>query len=413
MQGYHYRAQQLYLEDCALNTIVEAVGTPCFVYSAHLIQQNYQALQTALQGLNYQCCYAVKANSNLAILNLLAQLGAGFDIVSGGELARIQHAVSTPVPIVFSGVGKNSTEIQAALEANISCFNIESMAELQRLAAIAELRQVIIPIALRINPDIDASTHPYITTGRANNKFGINSHEAMQIARQLKSHPRLKLQGLAMHIGSQITDLSPFAAALRHLRDCYNQLHAEGIILQSLDIGWGLGINYHNETIPSFVEYAALIRNYLQALPVKIILAPGRAVVGNSGSLITQVEYLKSNQNRQFAVVDAGMTELLRPALYQAYHEILPLQLRHGVKTAYDIVGPVCESADCLGRDRDMVLVAGDYLAIQNCGAYAFSMSSQYNSRPRPPEILITNDRWQIIRQRETYADLYQSEILA
>lgn len=411
MTSLHYYDNHLYIEDVDLNNIATTFGTPCYVYSNATLTLNYQAFQQALQQIPHQVCYAVKANSNLHILALLANLGAGFDIVSLGELERVLAAGGAANKIIFSGVGKKSHEIEQAILKGIQCFNVESDAELVRINSIATSLKQTANIALRINPGIDANTHAYISTGLNENKFGIPSDKIIELCEQMHTYPALKLVGLACHIGSQITTLEPFLAATKHLLSIYHNLRNRHQ-LQFINIGGGLGIRYQNEQPPSIEEYASAMCKLLHDLPVEIIFEPGRALIGNAGILLTQVEYLKHTKQKNFAIVDAGMNDLLRPALYDAWQDILPVNLSNKETHHYDIVGPVCESADFLGKNRQLALSTGDLLAISSAGAYGFSMSSNYNSRTRPAEVLVRGDQAQLIRRRETINELFAPETM-
>lgn len=407
----HYQHGSLYVEEVNLVDIAKQYGTPCYVYSKKMLIDNWQDFNNAFSGHPHRICYAVKANSNLAILNLFAKMGSGFDIVSLGELERVLAAGGEPKNIVFSGVGKKPAEIIRALEVGIHCFNIESEAELERLNQIAQQENKIAPIGLRINPDIDARTHPYIATGLNENKFGIAYTEALSIIEKIQSLSHLKLIGIGNHIGSQLTELSPFSEAVDRLLVLANQLTTQGIELQHINIGGGLGISYRNETPPSIEEYAATIIPKLAGYPFEIILEPGRAIVANTGILLTTIEFLKHTEHKNFAIVDAAMNDLLRPALYNAWHDIIPVTLRKNhIQLLYDIVGPICESADFLGKERTLAVETGDLLAIQSAGAYSYSMSSNYNSRPRAAEVMIDQNQIHLICERETILNLFVRE---
>jgi diaminopimelate decarboxylase len=405
-----YKKKELFVEDVSLRTIAEDFGTPCYIYSAARIKQNWQNFASAFHGMPHRICYAVKANSNIAILHLLASWGAYFDIVSSGELQRVIQAGGDPKHIIFSGVGKQLSEIELAIEHGIFCFNVESEAELERLDLLCAQTKKSVNIALRMNPNIDAETHAYISTGRKENKFGIEKNAIIPIAEKLKNNPHLTFIGIACHLGSQITHLKPYILAIESLIDMYQQLKNIGITMQFLNAGGGFGIVYHQESPPSIQDYADVFKKNLAALPLEIIVEPGRAIVGDAGILLTRVEYLKHQAYKNFAIVDAGMNDLLRPALYHAWQNILPVVDRQDQQQMYDIAGPVCESADILGQDRHLHLIPGDLLAIENAGAYGFSMSSNYNSRCRPPEILVEGNKTHLIRQRETFQDLFALE---
>lgn len=409
----HYKQNNLYLESVPVTAIAEAYGTPVYAYSQAAIESAWQQFDNAFKGCPHRICYAVKANSNIAILHLLARLGSGFDIVSRGELERVLAAKGDPKKIVFSGVGKQDDEIIRALEVGIFCFNVESESELTQLNRLAQQENTIASIALRINPNIDAKTHPYIATGLKDNKFGIALDKVMPICRTLKNFPHLKLIGIGCHIGSQLMELEPFTEALDCLLQIDQQIADLGITLQTLDIGGGLGITYQDESPPAIQAYADLLRSRLHGIHRELILEPGRAIVGNAGILLTTALHVKHTEYKNFVVVDAGMNDLMRPALYDAWQKIIPVTQRaDAAAELYDIVGPVCESADFLGKERQLSVQAGDLLAICSAGAYGFSMSSNYNSRPRAAEILIDGSQMHVIRERETYEELFAREKL-
>lgn len=412
MSCLHYQDNELYIEKVSLNHIAAEYGTPCYVYSRAAFISNYQAFAAAFRAHPHRICYAVKANSNLALLHILARYHAGFDIVSLGELERVLAAGGDASRIVFSGVGKKKSEIEQAINKGVYCFNVESEAELERLNSIAATLLTTINIALRVNPNVDAKTHNYISTGLSENKFGIDHNEVLCLCKKMATFPSLRLIGIASHIGSQITDLEPFATALDRLLTLYQQITALGITLAHINIGGGLGITYRDEQPPTIAAYAKTILDKLAAFPGEIIIEPGRSLVGNTGILLTRIEYLKHGAHRHFAIVDAGMNDLLRPALYEAWQAILPVQLRHHEKKIYDVVGPVCESADFLGKNRELAIESGDLLAVDAAGAYGFSMSSNYNSRCRPAEILVVGETAHIIRRRETINELFAAENL-
>lgn len=407
----YYQNDSLYIENCALETVVKRFHTPCYVYSKAAILHNWQLFQDAFSNIDHQICYAVKANANLAILNLFARCGAGFDIVSQGELEKVLAAQGDKNKIIFSGVGKSTKEIERAIKVNIFCFDVESFAELERINEIAKHLQTKVNVAIRINPNVDAQTHVHISTGLKENKFGISGNEIITVAKKLKEMSAVQLIGLACHIGSQLTDITPILKALDEMLSHYNALTSLGFKLSHINIGGGLGIKYHVEKPPSVKEYAQAVSKKLQSYAVKLIIEPGRALIGNTGDLLTTVEYLKHN-DKNFAIVDAGMNDLIRPALYDAYHEILSLQRREGATILYDIVGPVCESSDYLGRKRQLNIQAGDVLAIETVGAYGFSMTSNYNSRLRPAEVLIDGDKAYLIQARQTYEALLSGQPL-
>ncbi|MCX8049342.1 MAG: diaminopimelate decarboxylase [Methylohalobius sp.] len=411
MEAFYYRLGQLHAEQVPVAEIVARYGTPVYVYSRAALEHNWRAFDQAFGAYPHRICYAVKANSNLAVLNLLARLGSGFDIVSGGELERVLKAGGQADRIVFSGVGKREDELRRALEVGIACFNVEVAEELDCLDRIARALKVKAPVSLRVNPDVDAKTHPYIATGLKENKFGIAMGSALDEYLRAADLPGLEIVGISCHIGSQLTELSPFLDALDKVLVLAERLEAAGITLRHLDLGGGLGICYRDEAPPEPAEYVAAILQKLAGRFYEIWLEPGRAIAGNAGILVTRVEYLKATPTKNFAIVDAGMNDLLRPSLYQAWQEIVPIRLRHDVPPrVYDIVGPVCESGDFLGRERSLALVPRDLLAVRSAGAYGFSMSSNYNSRPRPAEVLVDGHRVYLVRRREAIEDLWRGE---
>ena len=401
----------LHCEQVSLETIASRHGTPTYVYSHQTIQNAFLSYQQALEGRAHLICYAVKANSNLAVLNMLAQLGSGFDVVSLGELERVIAAGGDPAKIVFSGVGKTAPEMRRGLELGIKCFNIESEAELHVLAEIAGDAGAIAPISIRVNPDVDAGTHPYISTGLRENKFGVDVDTARHLYRQADAMNSLEPVGIDCHIGSQIVDIQPFIASLGCLLRLIDELKEDGITLHHLDIGGGLGVPYETEA-PSVKEYVAALAERLTDRDLELLLEPGRSIVAMAGALLTRVEYLKPNDIRQFAIVDAAMNDLLRPSLYGAWQDIEAVRPRKGEAQTWDIVGPVCETGDFLGKDRVLCLSQGDLLAVMGAGAYGFSMASNYNSRTRPAEILVTGDRAHVIGQRETLDALWEREVI-
>jgi diaminopimelate decarboxylase len=411
MTQLHYQHGQLFIEQISLEKLAGQYGTPCYLYSKAAIEANWHLFAQALQPIKHRICYAVKANSNINILRVLQKLGAHFDIVSQGELMRVLKAGGGAHEIVFSGVGKSQAELDLALQLNIFCIDIESEAELNKLKKTAAKFKKKISVALRINPNINPITHAYISTGLKENKFGIELSKVIELCQKIKNDPYLNLIGLACHIGSQITDLAPFALALDCLIDIYYQLKKLNIPIDYLNIGGGLGITYQDKA-PSIKDYAAILEKKLYSLPITLLLEPGRAIVGNTGCLLTRIEYIKETSDKKFAIVDAGMNDLLRPALYQAWQPILPVIERSIEKKCYDIAGPVCESADFLGKNRELSILEGDLLAIDLAGAYGFSMTSNYNSRPRAAEILIDKTTSQLIRKRETIEELFAAEIL-
>ncbi|SHI02250.1 diaminopimelate decarboxylase [Ferrimonas marina] len=410
MDHFSYQDGELFAENVPVRAIAKAQGTPCYIYSRATLERHYRAFDEAVGSHPHLICYAVKANSNLAVLNLLARLGSGFDIVSGGELARVIAAGGDPAKVVFSGVGKTSAEIRQALQAGIYCFNVESEPELARVNAVAgELGQVA-PVSIRINPDVDAGTHPYISTGLKENKFGIPMARAEAVYQQAAALPHLAIKGVDCHIGSQLTSLPPFIDALDRLLALVDRLAALGIELSHLDVGGGLGVPYDKETPPLPAEYADALRQRLGQRQLTLVLEPGRAIMANAGILVTEVEYLKHGDDKDFAIVDAAMNDLLRPSLYAAWQAIIPVVPRQGEPRSYDVVGPVCETGDFLGKDRPLVLAPGDLLAVRSAGAYGFTMASNYNSRPRVAEILVDGDDHHLVRARETVEELWRGE---
>lgn len=410
MKHFHAVNGTLFCEGVALETLAERHGTPLYVYSKAAIEEAFSAYQTALAGHDHLICYAVKANSNLAVLGLLAELGAGFDIVSIGELERVLAAGGDPGKVVFSGVCKNRADMLRALQAGIHCFNVESEAELETLAAVARENDLIAPVSLRVNPDVDARTHPYIATGLKDSKFGIGIESALSLYQRAADLPGIKPIGLDCHIGSQILAIEPFAEAMEHLIGLVAQLQDRGIPLQHIDVGGGLGVNYQGEKVPAIADYVAALTEPLAAHDLTLILEPGRSIVANGGVLLTRVEYLKPGRHKNFALVDAAMNDLLRPALYGAWQDIVSVAPPRAEPTTWDIVGPVCETGDFLGHARELALTSGDILAVMGAGAYGFTMASNYNSRPRPAEILVDQDSSHVVRQRETLQQLWAGE---
>jgi len=411
MDHFDYRQNKLFVEQLAVDEIAGQYGTPCYIYSRAALEQQWRAFDGAFVDRPHLICYAVKANSNLAILNVLARLGSGFDIVSLGELRRVLAAGGNPEKIVFSGVGKREDEILAALKIGIRCFNVEVSSELDRINQLAGQLGVVAPVSFRVNPDVDAKTHPYISTGLKENKFGIDIGKAVSEYRRAAKMPNIKVVGIDFHIGSQLTETAPFLAALDRVLALVDDLQSDGIGLQHLDLGGGLGIRYRSETPPLPAEYIAAIFQRLSGRDFEILLEPGRAIVGNAGILVTRVEYLKPTENKNFAIVDAAMNDLLRPSLYGAWQDIIPVNATVKVETqAWDIVGPVCETGDFLGKDRALNLGEGDLLAVLSAGAYGFSMSSNYNSRPRVAEIMVDGENSHLIRARETIEQLWVGE---
>jgi len=412
VNSFTLKNNTLHVEDVALTSIADEFNTPCYVYSKSALMHAFESFSSGFKDCSHLVCFAVKANPSLAILNLFAKLGAGFDIVSGGELARVLAAGGDPKKIVFSGVGKTEAEMQAALSADIFCFNVESTSELQRLNDVANFMGKVAPISLRVNPNVDAKTHPYISTGLKNNKFGVAYEDALDIYLQAAKMSNIAIHGVDCHIGSQITELSPFLDAFDRVLALVDALAQNGIIIQHIDAGGGIGICYNDETPPEFTVFASAMRAKLGNRKVKLVFEPGRALVGNAGVLLTKVEYLKHTESKNFAIVDAAMNDLMRPALYDAYHNIQAVQSRQDDTKAltYEIVGPVCESGDFLGHDRTLALVEGDLLAIMSAGAYGMSMSSNYNTRPRAAEVMVDGNQCHLIRKREQIADLFALE---
>jgi diaminopimelate decarboxylase len=410
--AFSYRDGSLYCEETPLDEIARRAGTPCYVYSSRAVMNRFRSYQTALEGLPHLISYAVKANSNLALLRLLATAGAGFDIVSGGELYRVLQAGGDPSRVVFSGVGKTPAEIEFALKSGIYAFNCESESEIHLIEALAARLGRRARIALRVNPDVDAGAHPYISTGLREHKFGIEMAEAEQIYHRAQSLPHLSLEGISCHIGSQILEVEPLLEALERLLELAARLRNAGLPVRHLDLGGGLGIPYRpTDRVPAIAEFAARVRRRMETEGLFPILEPGRSIVGEAGVLLTTVLYRKSGASREFIIVDAAMNDLLRPSLYQSHHEIFAVRQAMRGAVRADVVGPVCESGDFLALDREMPnALPGDVLAVATAGAYGFVLSSNYNSRPRPPEILVEGDRWRIVRSRETYEDLIRGE---
>ena len=404
----------LHAESVSLDSLARQYGTPLYVYSRSAIESAYAEFAQAAAGRKVLVCYALKANSNIAVIDLLARAGAGFDIVSGGELHRVLAAGADPSKVVFSGVGKNEAEMRLALEHGVRCFNVESEPELLRLSGVAAAMGTRAPVSLRVNPDVDAGTHPYISTGLKQNKFGIAHDRALDVYRQASALPGLKLVGIDCHIGSQITELSPFLAALDKVAELVTQLKDAGIQLEHLDLGGGLGICYDDETPPARSVMLSALFSRIDTHPalagLEVLFEFGRSIVGNAGLLLTRVEYLKSSPEKRFAIVDAAMNDLMRPALYEAFHRIVPVSVRQGEAELFDIVGPVCESGDWLGRDRRLTVQEGDLLAVLSAGAYGMAMSSNYNTRPRPAEIMVDDGQVYLIRERENVEALYALE---
>lgn len=410
MTDFPLRDGQLFAEDVALAQIAQTHGTPTYVYSRAHLERQYLDYADALQGADHLVCFAVKANSNLAVLNVLARLGAGFDIVSGGELERVLAAGGDARKVVFSGVGKSRAEMRRALEAGVYCFNVESASELARLQEVAAELDMQAPVSLRVNPDVDAGTHPYISTGLKENKFGIPIEEAEDIYLQAARLPNIRITGVDCHIGSQLTSLEPFMDALDRVLLLVDRLAECGIHLEHLDLGGGLGVRYRDEQPPAAGEYMALVRERTANRHLKLVFEPGRYIAANAGVLLTRVECLKLNEGKSFAVVDAAMNDLIRPALYEAWMDIVPVVPRAGDSRNYDVVGPICETGDFLGKDRELVLEEDDLLAVCSAGAYGFVMASNYNTRGRAAEVMVDGDSFHLVRERETVAELFASE---
>ena len=415
MDFFQYKNEQLYVEDLPVKQLAEEFGTPLYIYSRATLERHWHAFDSALGKHPHLICYAVKANSNIGILNVMAKLGSGFDIVSQGELERVLAAGGDASKVVFSGVAKSRVEIMRALEVGIRCFNVESVAELYHINQIAGEMEKIAPISLRVNPDVDAHTHPYISTGLKENKFGVSVDEAREVYKLAATLPHVKITGMDCHIGSQLTELQPFLDATDRLIRLMEQLKEDGITLKHLDLGGGLGVTYTDETPPHPSDYATALLNKLKDYEdLEIILEPGRAIAANAGILVAKVQYLKSNESRNFAITDTGMNDMIRPALYEAYMNIIEIDRTLGrEKAIYDVVGPVCETSDFLGKQRELAIAEGDYIAQRSAGAYGASMSSNYNSRPRTAEVLVDRDKAHLIRRRENLSELWALENIA
>ena len=415
MDFFQYKNEQLYVEDLPVKQLAEEFGTPLYIYSRATLERHWHAFDSALGKHPHLICYAVKANSNIGILNVMAKLGSGFDIVSQGELERVLAAGGEASKVVFSGVAKSRAEIMRALEVGIRCFNVESVAELHHINQIAGEMGKVAPISLRVNPDVDAHTHPYISTGLKENKFGVNVDEAREVYKLAATLPHVKITGMDCHIGSQLTELQPFLDATDRLIRLMEQLKEDGIKLKHLDLGGGLGVTYTNETPPHPSDYATALLNKLKDYEdLEIILEPGRAIAANAGILVAKVQYLKSNESRNFAITNTGMNDMIRPALYEAYMNIIEIDRTLGrEKAIYDVVGPVCETSDFLGKQRELAIAEGDYIAQRSAGAYGASMSSNYNSRPRTAEVLVDGNKTHLIRRRENLSELWALESIA
>lgn len=411
MDFFNRKQHSLYAEQCQVTELAKQYGTPLYIYSRATIERHWHAFDQAAGDRPHLVCYAVKANSNIGVLNVMARLGSGFDIVSKGELMRVVEAGGDPKKVVFSGVGKTSDEIAYALNLDIYCFNVESAAELDRIQDVAKGLNKVAPISLRVNPDVDAGTHPYISTGLKENKFGISIEHAPALYQYAATLSHINIQGVDCHIGSQLTEVLPFLDALDRVLKLVDQLAEQGVVLSHIDVGGGLGVCYDDEKPPHPQEYAEAIAQKLVGRDLKLIYEPGRAIMANAGILVTEVEYLKENEDRNFAIVDAAMNDLIRPALYQAWQAIIPVEQRDDIASAqYDIVGPICETGDFLGKDRSLAIRAGDLLAIRSAGAYGFTMSSNYNSRPRAAEVMVDGTDSYLVRKRETLSQLWQGE---
>ena len=415
MDFFQYKNEQLYVEDLPVKQLAEEFGTPLYIYSRATLERHWHAFDSALGKHPHLICYAVKANSNIGILNVMAKLGSGFDIVSQGELERVLAAGGEASKVVFSGVAKSRAEIMRALEVGIRCFNVESIAELHHINQIAGEMGKVAPISLRVNPDVDAHTHPYISTGLKENKFGVSVDEAREVYKLAATLPHVKITGMDCHIGSQLTELQPFLDATDRLIRLIEQLKEDGITLKHLDLGGGLGVTYTDETPPHPSDYATALLNKLKDYEdLEIILEPGRAIAANAGILVAKVQYLKSNESRNFAITDTGMNDMIRPALYEAYMNIIEIDRTLGrEKAIYDVVGPVCETSDFLGKQRELAIAEGDYIAQRSAGAYGASMSSNYNSRPRTAEVLVDRNKAHLIRRRENLSELWALESIA
>ncbi|QSX36931.1 diaminopimelate decarboxylase [Shewanella sedimentimangrovi] len=410
MDHFNYRGDTLYAEDCEVAKLARQHGTPLYIYSRATLERHWHAFDQAVASHPHLICYAVKANSNLAVLNVLARLGSGFDIVSGGELARVMAAGGDPDKVVFSGVGKKVDELEMALEVGIHCFNVESAAELELLNDVAGRLGKVAPISLRINPDVDAGTHPYISTGLKENKFGIPMGEAEALFLRAASLPNLQVKGVDCHIGSQLTELRPFLDATDRMLALIDRLAENGIVIEHLDVGGGLGVTYNDETPPHPDKYAEALLQKVAGRPLKLIFEPGRAIAANAGIFVTEVLFLKDNGDKRFVIVDGAMNDLIRPSLYSAWQNIIPVSPHEGDSCLCDVVGPVCETGDFLGKDRQLNVVSGDLLAVRSAGAYGFAMSSNYNTRPRAAEVMVDGATASVVREREKLTLLWHGE---
>ena len=410
MDHFNYKGDSLFAEDITVTDIAAQYGTPCFIYSRATLERHYRVYAEALAGHPHKICFAVKANSNLGVLNVLARLGAGFDIVSGGELDRVLAAGGDASKIIFSGLGKTTNEIRKGLDVVIHCFNVESEAELMRISEIAQTEGKVAPISVRVNPDVDAGTHPYISTGLKENKFGIPAANAIDLYRSAAKMDGLSITGIDFHIGSQLTTVEPFLDAIDHILEMVDELDEEGIKISHFDMGGGLGVSYGQEIPPHPSELIALVQEKFTDREMEIVVEPGRSIAANAGSFVTRIEYLKNNEHKKFAIVDGAMNDLIRPALYSAWQEIIPVEKSSEAAAIYDVVGPICESSDFLGKDRELSIAAGDLLAVRSAGAYGFVMSSNYNTRPRVAEIMVDCSNSYLVREREIVAELFANE---
>ena len=410
MDHFNYKGDSLFAEDITVTDIAAQYGTPCFIYSRATLERHYRVYAEALAGHPHKICFAVKANSNLGVLNVLARLGAGFDIVSGGELDRVLAAGGDASKIIFSGLGKTTNEIRKGLDVGIHCFNVESEAELMRISEVAQAEGKVAPISVRVNPDVDAGTHPYISTGLKENKFGIPAANAIDLYRSAAKMDGLSITGIDFHIGSQLTTVEPFLDAIDRILEMVDELDEEGIKISHFDMGGGLGVSYGQEIHPHPSELIALVQEKFTDREMEIVVEPGRSIAANAGIFVTRIEYLKNNEHKKFAIVDGAMNDLIRPALYSAWQEIIPVEKSSEAAAIYDVVGPICESSDFLGKDRELSIAAGDLLAVRSAGAYGFVMSSNYNTRPRVAEIMVDCSNSYLVREREIVAELFANE---
>ena len=410
MDHFNYKGDSLFAEDITVTDIAAQYGTPCFIYSRATLERHYRVYAEALAGHPHKICFAVKANSNLGVLNVLARLGAGFDIVSGGELDRVLAAGGDASKIIFSGLGKTTNEIRKGLDVGSHCFNVESEAELMRISEVAQAEGKVAPISVRVNPDVDAGTHPYISTGLKENKFGIPAANAIDLYRSAAKMDGLSITGIDFHIGSQLTTVEPFLDAIDRILEMVDELDEEGIKISHFDMGGGLGVSYGQEIPPHPSELIALVQEKFTDREMEIVVEPGRSIAANAGIFVTRIEYLKNNEHKKFAIVDGAMNDLIRPALYSAWQEIIPVEKSSEAAAIYDVVGPICESSDFLGKDRELSIAAGDLLAVRSAGAYGFVMSSNYNTRPRVAEIMVDCSNSYLVREREIVAELFANE---